>query len=329
MSPIAPTVQLFFTDRMSRQRQASAHTMASYRDTFRLLFEFLQQRSGKPPSCLDWEDLNHETISACLEHLETDRNNSARTRNARLGAIRSLFVYASLRHPEHAALISGVLAIPPKRFDKATASYLTPAEVEALIAAPDRSRWEGRRDHALLMLAIQTGLRVSELTGLNGGDISTGTGAHIQCRGKGRKERAVPLTHPTALVLREWIAERNGQPDDPLFSTRTGRRLSRDAVEQRLATHHATAALRCNTLQTKKISPHTLRHTTAMTLLHAGVDCTVIALRLGHADVRSTNAYMHADMTIKERALALTTPTSSPPGRYQAPDSLLAFLKSL
>lgn len=329
MSAIAPTIQMFFTDRLAKQRQASAHTIASYRDTLRLLFAFLMERTGKSPSELDWNDVDHDVISAFLQHLETDRNNSARTRNARLGALRSLFRYASLRHPEHADLIARVLAIPPKRFDKATVSYLTAAEVDALLAAPDRTRWEGRRDHALLMLCIQTGLRVSELTGLNCADITTGTGAHVRCQGKGRKERAIPMTTPTTAVIREWLVERAGGPGEPLFPTRTGRRLSRDAVDQRLSVHHGVASRSCATLQTKKLSPHSLRHTTAMTLLHAGVDTTVIALWLGHADTRSTNAYLHADMTIKERALALTTPVTSPPGRYKPADALLTFLEGL
>lgn len=329
MSAIAPTIQMFFTDRLAKQRQASAHTIASYRDTLRLLFAFLMERTGKSPSALDWDDLDHDVISAFLQHLETDRHNSARTRNARLGALRSLFRYASLEHPEHAAVFARVLAIPPKRFDKATVSYLTAVEVDALLAAPDRMRWEGRRDHALLMLCIQTGLRVSELTGLNCADVATGTGAHVRCQGKGRKERAIPMTVPTAAVIREWMNERAGQPTEPLFPTRTGRRLSRDAVEQRLTVHHVVASRNCATLRLKKLSPHSLRHTTAMTLLHAGVDTTVIALWLGHADTRSTNAYLHADMTIKEKALALTTPVTSPPGRYKPADALLTFLEGL
>lgn len=268
-------------------------------------------------------------ISSFLDHLETDRHNSARTRNARLGALRSLFRYAALQHPEHTDLIARVLAIPPKRFDKATVSYLTAEEVEALLAAPDLTTWEGRRDHAWLMLCIQTGLRVSELTGLNCADISCGTGANVRCHGKGRKDRAIPLTAATEAAIRHWLRERAGLPTDPLFSTRTGQRLTRDAIEHRLTAHHATAALACDTLQSKKLSPHTLRHTTAMTLLHAGVDTTVIALWLGHADTRSTDPYIHADMTIKERALAKTTPVSSPPGRYRPADSLLAFLEGL
>lgn len=330
MTVIAPTLESFFTDRLGKQRQASAHTIAAYRDTLRLLLEFVTRRTGRTPSRLDWEDLDADTISAFLDHLQADRGNSARTRNVRLTAIRSLFTYASMRHPEHAALFGRVLAIPPKRSDKATVSFLTPPEVAALLAAPDRNTWEGRRDHALLFLTIQTGLRVSEIIGLNCADISTATaGAHVHCTGKGRKERAVPLTRETAAIVRVWLSERRSEPGEPAFSTRTGRRLSRDAIEHRLAIHAAAAALRCPSLLGKKLSPHVLRHTAAMDLLHAGVDTTVIALWLGHVDVRSTNAYLHADLSIKERALALTTPAYSPPGRYHPTDPLLAFLEAL
>lgn len=329
MTLVAPTVQAFFTDRLAKQRQASPHTIASYRDTLRLLLGFIHDQTGKNPAVLDWDDLDAVTVSAFLDHLQADRHNSPRSRNLRLTAIRSLYTYAALRHPEHALLIQRVLAIPQKRFDKATISFLTPSEVDALIDAPDRQRWDGRRDRALLLLAVQTGLRISELTGLNCGDAILGTGAHVRCEGKGRRERAVPLTGPTEAVLNVWLQERGGQTDDPLFPTRTGRRLSRDAVERLVTRHAATAARHHPTLQTKHVHPHVLRHTCAMNLLRSRVDATVIALWLGHADVRSTQAYMHADLTIKERALALTTPTSSPPGRYQPPDRLLAFLEAL
>jgi site-specific recombinase XerD len=222
-----------------------------------------------------------------------------------------------------------VLALPPKRFDKTTVSFLEPTEVDAILTAPDLTRWEGRRDRALIALAVQTGLRLSELTGTNCGDIKLGAGAHLRCTGKGRKQRCVPLTAPTAAILRVWIQERGGLRDDPLFPTRTGRRLSDDAVETRIATYKAVATQCCPSLGNKKLTPHVLRHTCAMTLLRAGVDVAVIALWLGHADVRSTQPYLHADLSIKERALARTTPTSSKPGRYQPPDSLLTFLESL
>ncbi len=222
-----------------------------------------------------------------------------------------------------------MLSIPPKRHEKRTVTFLTAHEAKALIDAPDHSRWEGRRDRALLTLALQAGLRVSELTGLNCADIALGTGAHVRCEGKGRKQRAVPLTAPAQAVLTTWLAERAGQPHDPLFSTRTGRRLSRDAIEQRVSTHAATATRRCPSLNGKLLHPHVLRHSCAMSLLQAGVDSTVIALWLGHADVRSTQPYLHADLTIKERALALVAPTDIKPGRYKPPDAILAFLEGL
>jgi site-specific recombinase XerD len=329
MSSFSATLQLFFTERLARQRQASPHTITAYRNTFRLLLRFVQDRTGKTPSNLDWDDLDAQVISAFLDHLEADRHNSARSRNARLAAVRSLFRYAALRHPEHAQLIQQVLAIPQKRFDRSTVAFLDAAELDALLAAPDLTRWEGRRDRALLTLAAQTGLRLSELIGLNSGDLQLGAGAHVRCTGKGRKQRCVPLTTPTAAVLRTWIQERGGDHDEPLFPTRTGRRLSDDAVGHRIAIHKALAAQHCPSLADKKLTPHVLRHTTAMDLLHAGVDTAVIALWLGHADIRSTQPYIHADMTIKERALARTTPTNIKPGRYRPNDRLLAFLESL
>lgn len=329
MSLIAPTLQSFFTDRLAKQRRVSPRTIASYRDSLKLLIMFVHERTGKKPCALDWDDLDTETICAFLDHLEAERRNSARTRNLRLTAIRSLFAYASLRHPEHAALIQRVLAIPAKRFDKPLVSFLTAPQIDALIDAPDRTRWEGRRDRALLLVTVQTGLRVSELTGLDCGDVSLGTGANVRCNGKGRKYRAVPLTSTTNAVLKTWLAERAGRRDEPLFPTRTGRRLSVDAIERLLRKHATTAAKRCPSIRPDRLHPHTLRHSCAMSLLQAGVDTAVIALWLGHADIRSTNVYLHADMTIKQRALGLTTPTSTPPGRYRPSDSLLAFLEGL
>lgn len=329
MTLVAPTLQAFFTDQLVKQRQASPRTIATYRDTLRLLLAFVHRESAKMPAQLDWDDLDATMISAFLNHLEAERHNSVRTRNVRLTAIRSLFSYATLRHPEHALLMQRVLAIPPKRFDKRVVTFLTAAEVDALIAAPEQSRWEGRRDRVLMLLAIQTGLRVSELTGLNCGDITLGTGANVRCVGKGRKQRAVPLSSPVVALLHVWLTERSGHAADPLFPTRTGRRLSRDAIALRVSTHAATAAQRCPSLLGKRIHPHVLRHSCAMSLLQAGVDTSVIALWLGHAGVRSTDAYLHADLSIKENALALTTPASAKPGRYHPPDKVLAFLEAL
>jgi integrase/recombinase XerD len=329
MTALAPTLEAFFTSRLINEKGVSPHTIAAYRDTFRLLLSFAQQRTGKQPSNLDLEDLDAPLIAAFLDHLEHDRGNSPRTRNARLAAIHSMFRYAALRHPEHAALIARVIAVPTKRFDRAIMTYLTPEEVDALLAAPDRKRWIGRRDHALVTVAIQTGLRVTELTSLRCHDVHLGTGAHVEVLGKGRKQRATPLTSQTVSVLREWLNERAGQPDQPLFPTSRGRTLSRDAIALLVAKHAATASHSCPTLKNKSISPHALRHTAAMNLLHAGVDGTVIALWLGHESVEATQIYLHADMTIKERALARTTPPNSTPGRYRPPDTLLAFLEAL
>jgi site-specific recombinase XerD len=329
MSPLAPTLQAFFTDRLTRQRNASPNTIAAYRDTLRLLLAFTAERTGKQPCQLDLDDLDAPLIGAFLDHLEHERHNSIRTRNARLAAIRSLFHYAALKHPEHAHTISRVLAIPPKRYEKALITFLTEPEISALLAAPDRGTWTGRRDHAMLLLAVQTGLRASELTAIKRSDIHLGSGPHVSCLGKGRKERITPLTKPTVAILKTWLAERAGHPDDPAFPTRTGRALSRDALQRRLAEHAATAALTCPTLATKTISPHVLRHTAAMRLLHAGIDTSVIALWLGHEHVETTQIYLHADMALKEAALARTTPPHTPPGRYQPPDKLLAFLEAL
>lgn len=329
MSVLAPTLQAFFTERLVRQRQASPQTVAAYRDTFRLLVGFVSRETGKAPSTLDFEDLNAKLIAAFLDHLEMERGNTARTRNARLGAIRSLFRFAALRHPEHAELIQQVLAIPQKRFVKQAVSFLTVKELDALVACPDTTTWEGRRDRTLLVLGAQTGLRISELLGLNCDDIVLGVGAHVRCVGKGRKERAVPLTGRTQALLREWLRERGGLPDDPLFPVRTGRRLSRDAVEHRMSTYATLASDVCPSLRNKRVTAHVLRHSCAMSLLQSGVDTSVIALWLGHADVRATNVYLHADMTIKERALALTTPVNVRPGRYRPSDPLLAFLECL
>ena len=329
MSTLAPTLQAFFTDRLIAQRQASGHTIAAYRDTWKLALAFASSQLRKPPSRLHVADLDAPLIGAFLDHLQTVRGNSAATRNARLAAIHSLFRYAALRHPEDAAVIARVLAIPPKRSDRALITYLTEDEITALLAAPDRATWTGRRDHALLMLACQTGLRATELITLAIGDTHLGTGAHISCTGKGRKQRITPLTSSTVTVLQAWLAERGGLSADPLFPTRRGTPLSRDALERRVAKHAATAATACPTLRGKKISPHVMRHSAAMRLLNAGIETSVIALWLGHENVATTQIYIHADLALKERAIARTAPQDVPPGRYQPPDAVLAFLDGL
>jgi site-specific recombinase XerD len=329
MTALAPTLQGFFTDRLIAQRRVSPHTISSYRDTMRLLLDYAQQRLATSPAQLDLAALDAELISAFLDHLEHDRHNTIETRNARLSAIRSLYRYASLQHPEHAALIARVLAIPPKRHDRTIITHLTDPEIDALLAAPDASTWIGQRDRTMLGLAIESGLRVSELTSLTIADTHLGTGPHISCHGKGRKTRITPLTRPTATALREWLTERRGLPPEPVFPTSTGTHLTRDAVARRLAQHTTTAATACPSLHHKNITPHVLRHTAAMRLLHAGVDSTVIALWLGHENVQTTQIYLHADLAIKEQALARTTPTTIKPGRYKPTDTLIAFLEAL
>jgi len=329
MTALAMTLQAFFTDRLIRQRQASPHTLAAYRDALRLLLVFASTRRVTEPSKLDIDDLDAPLVGAFLDHIEHQRENGVRTRNARLAAIRSLFRYAALRHPEHAAVIERVLAIPPKRFDRRLVTFLTEPELDALLAAPARSTWTGRRDHVLLGLAAQTGLRASELTGLRCHDVHLGAGPHVSCLGKGRKQRITPLTSGMVAVIRVWLAERAAQPSEPLFPTRTGKALSRDALEHRLAKYVEIATRTCPSLGQKKITMHVLRHTAAMRLLRAGIDTSVIALWLGHEQIETTRIYLHADLEIKERALAKTTPAGTTPGRYQPPDALLAFLEAL
>jgi site-specific recombinase XerD len=328
MSALAPTLQAWFTNRLIAQRNVSPHTIRAYRDTLRLLLEYAETRLGRQPSQLDIADLDAPLIAAFLDHLETERANSVRTRNMRLAAIHSLFRYAQHRHPEHAQDIARVLAIPLKRADRAIVTFLEENEIEALLDAPDRGTRTGRRDHALLVLAVQTGLRVSELTGLRCGDIQLTTGPHVRCAGKGRKNRITPLTATTTAVLEVWLAERAGSATEPAFPTARGR-LTRDALDHRITKYIDTAAQRCPTLHKKRITPHTLRHTAAMRLLHAGVDTTVIALWLGHERVDTTQIYLHADLALKERAIARTTPPDTQPGRYKPPDTLLAFLEAL
>ena len=329
MSSLAPILEAFFTQRLLTQRQVSPHTVAAYRDTFRLLLGFAQKRTGKAPCQLDLADLDAPLIAAFLDHLEHERANSVRTRNARLVAVHSLFRYAALREPASAAVIQRVLAIPQKRFEKAAVSFLTRDEIEALLAAPDQSTWTGRRDHALLLVLVQTGLRVSELIGLRFTDVTLGRGAHLRCHGKGRKNRATPLTAQTAGVLKSWLREVGGEADSPVFSSRRRGPLSRDTVEALVDKHAHVAGQRCPSLRTKTVTPHVLRHSTAMALLDARVDTSVIALWLGHESIQSTQIYLHADMATKQRALDRTAPPGTRRGRYRPPDRLLAFLEAL
>ena len=322
-------LQSFFTDRLFRQRQASSHTIAGYRDSFRLLLQFAKEQLGKAPSNLTIEDLNVSFIGNFLDDLETRRKNSARTRNIRLAAIHSFFQYVALEEPAHALLCQRILAMPTKRHQRRPIEFFNREETDALLAATDSSSWIGRRDRTMLLLTAQTGLRVSELTGLSCQDIVLGTGAHVHCQGKGRKHRCTPLRPETAKMLEAWLRERRGCPQDPLFPSIRGGKLSRDAIERLVAKYTALAARKCPSLRRKKVSPHALRHGAAMDLLQNGVDRSVIALWLGHESVETTQMYLHADMRLKEKALSRTQPSKVRPGRYRPNDKLLAFLENL
>ena len=328
MTALAPLLQGFFRVQLA-QRRVSSNTVASYRDCFRLLLRFVAQRSGHAPATLELADLSADVVGAFLDHLEVERHNGSSTRNLRLTAIHSLFAYAALCCPEEADVIARVLAIPSKRTDVTVVSFLSPPETAALFAAPDQVTALGRRDHALLVTAVQTGLRVSELTAARWDDVTFGAGANVYTLGKGRRERHTPLTPATARLLRAWLHERRSEPEDFVFATRTGGRLSTDAVEDLVDKHVAAATTRCPSLRTKRVTPHSLRHTCAMNLLGAGVDLATIALFLGHSSTRATERYLHADLALKERALALVAPTPTAPRRYRPPDKLLAFLEAL
>lgn len=330
MSTLAPLMEAFFTEHLIAQRDASPHTVASYRDTFCLLLRFAGARTGKPPYQMGLEDLDAPLVGAFLNYLETERGVSVRTRNARLTAVRSLFRFASYRCPEHAGLVQRVLAVPSKKASKRTVTYLTDKEMAALLAAPDRATWTGRRDHAVLLLALETGMRASEIVGLSCASVRLGTGAHVRCEGKGRKQRVTPLRREARAVLRAWLDERAGGPEDPLFPGPRGNRLSRDALRRVVERHVATAASACPSLRAKTVTPHVLRHSLAMNLLRHGVDPATIALLLGHEDVRTTyGVYLHADLGLKERALARTAPPKTRGRRYRPPDKLVAFLEGL
>jgi site-specific recombinase XerD len=322
-------LQRFFTQRLMQQRHASPHTIGSYRDSFRLLLHFAQARLGKPPTQLAFDQLDAPLIAAFLEDLQKGRDISPRTRNLRLTAIRSFFRYAAFEAPAHAEQIQRVLAIPSQRFTRVQVGFLTRPEVEALLAAPDPRTWSGRRDHALLLLAVQCGLRQSELTALRRNALMLDTGAHIRTLGKGRKERITPLTRQTVAVLKAWLREIPDRDDATVFPSARGEPLSADGVQYLLTKHVAAASRTCPSLQRRRITPHMLRHTTAMELLQAGMDRAVIALWLGHESVETTQIYLDANLAMKEQALAKTAPPEGKPGRYRPDDQLLAFLKGL
>jgi len=326
---LSPLLQSFFTDRLMTQRNASPHTIASYRDTFRLLLLFAKTQLKKLPCQLMLEDLDTPLIGTFLDQLEKHRHNSPRSRNLRLAAIRSFFQYASFQQPDLSAHIQRVLSIPNKRQNRSLIDFLTRPEIEALLAAPDQTTWSGRRDHVLLRLAIQTGLRLSEIISLRYANVQLGQAAHVRCHGKGRKERCTPLTKQTPTTLETWLRERGGSADDAIFPNARGGSLSPDGVQYMLAKHVAVAQQSCPSLKHKRVSPHVLRHTAAMELLQAGVDRSVIALWLGHESLETTQIYLDANLTLKEKALAKIDPLHGKLKRYRPDDDLLNFLRAL
>ena len=322
-------LEAFFIDRLMRQRKVSSHTLASYRYTFRLLLSYAQRTLNRAPSDLTLTDLDTPFLGAFLDHLEQERDNTARSRNVRLAAIHSFFRYVALHAPEHSALAQRVLAMPSKRYVRRPIAFLTSDEVAALLAAPDLRSRIGRRDRAMLLLAVQTGLRAAELTGLRCEDVVLGPAPYVRCQGKGRKVRDTPLRKDTIAVLRDWLNERKGQPSDVVFPTLAGTALSHDALQYLLNKHLAVARDGCPSLAGKHVTPHVLRHTLAMDLLHHGVGRSVIALWLGHELVETTAIYLHADMQLKEQALARTNEAEVQTPRYRPDDQLMAFLRSL
>ena len=329
MTLLAPSLQAFFTDRLMRQLQASGHTIRSYRATWRLLLLFAAAQRSKAPSELDFADLGAPLITGFLDHLEHQRGNTVRTRNLRLAAIHSMFAYAAPQHPEHADDIARVLAVPGKRFRTTIVTHLTEEEITALLQAPDPGTWTGRRDHALLLAAVTTGLRAGELADLTRADTHLGDGPHLECHGKGRKDRVTPLLRDTVAVLAAWLGENPGGPGSPLFPTRRGTPMSQDAIEDCVKRHAATAAATCPSLTSKNVTPHVLRHSCAVRMLRSGIDIAVIALWMGHESTRTTMIYLKADLELKQRALDRTVPVDGEPGRYRPPDDIIDFLDRL
>jgi len=329
MTSLAPLLQAFFIQRLAKERQASPHTIGAYKTSFSLLLRFARDRLGKAPSHILLDELDAPLIASFLHHLEVERKNSVRTRNARLAAIHSFFHYIAVLVPDHADQVKRVLDIPHKRFDRRLVDFLTRAEFEALLAAPDRKAWIGRRDHTLLLVAIQTGLRASELAHLRIDQIVSGTYAYIRCTGKGRKERCTPLTRQTMEALRAWLKERGGAPQDPVFPSYRRGTLSLDALEKIVTKYTVTAAKTCPSLRYKRVTPHVLRHTAAMQLRQAGVDLSVIALWLGHESIETTQVYLAADLASREAAVSRLAPVHNGYRRYRATDDLLAFLSGL
>lgn len=322
-------VQDFFLRRLIDQRGASQRTIESYRDAFELLFGYLEQHLHRPPSALTLADLDAPIILGFLDHLEMARHNCPRTRNARLAAIHSFMRYAAIRDPSSLPITTRVLAIPAKRFDRPVLGSLSRDEIAAILAAPDRRTWTGQRDAVLLAVAYNTGARVSELCGLRVGDVLVERQSALHLHGKGRKQRAIPLWATTADQLRAWLHKIGADPDSPLFPNRNGQAISRSGVRDRLNRAVTTATEACPSLRGRHVSPHTLRHTTAMHLLESGADLSVVALWLGHSSPAVTHQYLEADLARKEATLNRLGDLNPAPRRFRPNDRLLAFLEQL
>ena len=325
----AALLQGFFTDRLLRQLRASPNTVAAYRDAFRLLLRYAVDRLGKEPSDLTIDDLDPTLVTAFLDSLESERGNKAKSRNNRLAAIRSFFRHVAMNEPAHALLCQRILAVPQKRQQKKAIEFLQREEIEALVAAPDTSTWLGRRDRTILLVLVQTGLRISELTSLRSESVALGASCHVRCEGKGRKHRCMPLRRDVVAAVTTWIDEQRPAPEDHLFPSSRGGRLSTDAAQRLVAKHARAAARTCLSIGEKTVTPHVLRHSAAMALREQGVDLSVIALWLGHESVETTQMYLHADIRLKEKALARTEPIGGGAGLFKPKDDLLAFLESL
>ena len=330
LSPGFPTlVQEFFTQRLITQRNSSPATVASYRDAFCLLFEFAEQRLHKTPSSMLFEDIDAPLVLDFLDHLEKDRGNTPRSRNLRLTAIRSFMKFASWRDPTALPSAQRILAIPSKRFDRPMVGAITREEIQAILLAPPATTWSGRRDRVLFATIYNTGARVSEIIGVRRRDLTLDQSPFVRLHGKGRKERSVPLWRSTVQALRNWLPELPDTPEQPVFPNHEGRALSRAGVEDRLETAVQEAKAKCPSLGDQRISPHVIRHTTAMHLLQSGVDITVIALWLGHESPVTTHLYVEANLQMKERALAKVQQPTAGSRRYKPTDSLLSFLEGL
>jgi site-specific recombinase XerD len=325
----AALLQDFFLLRLKTQRAASARTVASYRDTFELFLRFVERRTARPPSMLALHDVDAPLVLDFLDHLEKERGNAPRTRNVRLAAIRSFMRYASVRDPASLCVAHRVLDIPMKRFERPVLGFLTREEVDVILDAPDRCTWSGRRDAVLLATLYNTGARVSEITGLRVANVLFDRESAVHLHGKGRKQRVVPLWKSTVAQLRDWLGEIDRSPDAPLFPNRSGKALSRSGVEDRMHLAVIKAAERCPSLRGRRVSPHTMRHSTAMHLLQSGVALAVIAIWLGHESPETTHCYVEADLAMKEAALLRVQDPAPRRARFQARDALLAFLDGL